>query len=641
MVRGNLSRRVMADMLQESFETDGSPTSALSDIFEREPMPLRRFITDQLRQKITLSELQFDFLHHLERIFLPDTYIAMVQEFGEEWMPVRDVHMMTLMWGKGSGKDSMCRLGVMRVADLINSLNSPQDYYGLPEQDDIHLLNVASSTDQARRAFFAPMRRMFTTNTHMMSMLRGEPPGEMATSIRLKKNVELISGNSDADTQEGLNLLVGIADEISAFKTVDELARAGISEEGRSKKTAEGIVKMLRTSARSRFPRSFKVVQISYPRFKGDAIMQAAARAKQEQTRATNESRISTHYLSGPWATWEVNPRVSKQDFSDDYDDDPVMAATMYECRPSASVNRFMRDDFRINETFRRTISDPIQVEYYWGLPDNKIENALMPDERPGWQVRFHFNEQVLRPMMGARYALHGDMAQVGDRAGIAMSHVRTFKTFQVSADRPAERRPVVRNDFVFSFEADLATHAPDGTHAPREIQLRWYRQLIWELRARRFKIANVTFDGWQSADMIQQLKSRGIESRVRSVDRPSVGVYQTFKEALYDGRIDGYYRNRVIEEIKALTLLPNGKVDHPPGGGKDESDALAGSVFGALQVGGSEGDTPADVEEGALSLLVSAAPGASPMGFGGFGGESFGDAGPLGFGSNPRLGFG
>jgi hypothetical protein len=771
--RTGMARRVAADLLREEMQTDGPPVSSLSTVFEREPMPLQRFITEQVKHP-PLSPLQYDFLHHLERIYLSETYIAMVEEFGTDWMPTRTVHMMTLMVGKGGGKDSMCRLGVMRAADLLNALDSPQHYFGLPEQDDIHLLNVASSTDQARRAFFNPMRRMFQINPHMMSILRGNPPGEMAIEIRLAKNVMLVSGNSDAETQEGLNILIGIADEISAFKTTAELIRAGITPEGRSKKTAEGIVKMLRTSARSRFPQSFKVVQISYPRFKGDAIMQAASRARAEQKRAEIENRPSHHYLLGPVATWEFNPRVNRADFAEDYEEDPAMASTMYECKPSSTQNRYLKDDMRIGEAFERSIPEPITVEYFWGLPTGRVVNE-MAEEQAGWQVRFHFNDQVLRPMKGAQYALHGDLSVVGDRAGVAMSHVRTYKVFQTQPGTPADRRPVIRNDFVCSFEADLTARAPDGSRAPREVQIRWYRQLIWELRSRRFRIASATFDGFQclsgstqiplldgtvatmqelaqryaageddlwvysndrgqvvpgritraektgrkeiyevvldngqivrcsdshpfmlrdgsyrradqltpdtslmprelrltvannhkvievrrtgvfedvydlsvpgcdnfalsagvfvhnSVDMIQLLTAKGINSKKVSLDVLHSPVYSTLKDVIADGRLDAYYRQRVIDELKGLSKMPSGKIDHMPGGSKDEADALAGSIYGAIQCGGSEGDRPQAVDAAsAPSLSIPATTGVMSafgdtqdlMGLGAFGGS-------------------
>jgi hypothetical protein len=588
-------RRIAADILRDELQMDGTPISELSDIFDREPVDLTTFVTDRSYLNFPrLSDIQFDFLRHLEQVYRLETYIAMVEEFGVQWTPVRMVHMMVAQWGKGSGKDTVCRLGVTRATDMLMCLRNPQEYFNMGDQDDIHLLNVAASADQARRAFFSPMKRLFTHTPFLSEHFRnGNPPGEMATSILLEKNVELVSGHSMADTQEGLNVLVGIADEISAFRTEDELRRSGAVLEGREARTSEGIVKMLRTSARTRFPESFKVAQISYPRFKGDAIQNATAVGQQNLTRWGDKSM---YYVSGPFPTWEVRPGITQDHFRDDYDEDPEMAMAMYECRPSAAVNRFMRSDVAIAHAFSRSIPDPVTVEYYWGLPQKSLESTLAPAERPGWQVKFYFNEEVLKPMDGAAYALHGDLALTGDRAGVAMSHIRMSTERQPNDDNEViEPRPVIKNDFVFSFEADLKTIAPDGTPNPREVQIRWYRQLVWDLISQGYYVASVTFDGFQSADMIQIFEAHGISSKVLSLDRNDK-VYQTFKDVVMDNRLEGYYRQRIIEEVSALRVLPNRKIDHVPGGSKDEADALAGSVFGAIEVGGDEGEEPIPV---------------------------------------------
>lgn len=79
------------------------------------------------------------------------------------------------------------------------------------------------------------------------------------------KNVEMISGHADAESQEGLNLILGIADEIDAFKTKDELLQYRPNQNREPTKSAEAILKMIRTSASTRFPESYKVVTISYP----------------------------------------------------------------------------------------------------------------------------------------------------------------------------------------------------------------------------------------------------------------------------------------------------------------------------------------------------------------------------------------
>jgi hypothetical protein len=98
--------RILADMLREEHQMDGTPVSALDDIFEREPVDLTTFITDRnYLHNPRLGPIQFEFVRTLEQIYKPETYIAMVEAFGVHWAPVPMKHMLVLEWGKGSGKD--------------------------------------------------------------------------------------------------------------------------------------------------------------------------------------------------------------------------------------------------------------------------------------------------------------------------------------------------------------------------------------------------------------------------------------------------------------------------------------------------------------------------------------------------------
>ena len=380
----------------------------------------------------------------------------------------------------------------------------------MPGSDAIHMLNVAATAPQARRAFFDPMKKLFKTNKHMAEFFYGEDPAEGANQIRLKNDIYIISGNSLAESQEGLNLIAGVADEISAFKVAEEFRDKGGSRQHRG---AEGIVNFLRSSASSRFSKNYKVVQISFPRFQNDAIEKALAQGKASIKKYGNEK--STWYTSGPYATWEVKTTVTKADFQEHYDADPEAAATMYECKPPKTMNAFIRDETAINEAFSEVIPNPVEVEYFWGLPSLMESEAAMPGKnlKEGWQVKFRFSDE-LQPIPGALYCLHGDLAIKGDRAGVAMSHVKEYQTFSGEGE---DERPIITNDFVFSFEADIR----DADH-PREVQIRWYRQLIWELIDRGFEIVLVTFDQFQCLSG---------DTRIPLLD----GTTQTMKEL--DGR--------------------------------------------------------------------------------------------------------
>lgn len=591
------SKARLADLLREEV---GESPSALEDIFEEEPVDLTTFVQDKkYLGNPPLSAVQYDFVRHFEQIYLPQTYPLLVEEFGPQWTPVRWVNELSAEWGKGSGKDHSCRIAIMRVVNLLLCLKSPQQYFSMPSQDEIHTLNMATTAPQAHTVFFKPFRTAVTKSPWFKDKFADGTPSPAATAIRFVKQIEAISGHSLAESHEGLNLIAAIADEISAFKTIEETVQHGRG--GReSPKTAEAILQMLRTSARTRFPENFKVAAISYPRFKGDPIEQAIFRGKEDIAKKGAASRI---YVSGPLPTWEVNPRVSEENIKSDelYESDPAAAMAKYECLPELSPNRFFHNDVVLYETFQEKIEhEPVTIEYFWGVDELEAEAINAPQPLPGWQVRFRFAPDFY-PMLGAQYALHGDMAVTGDKAGVAMCHVRTWEkrdwqTGEVSF--VMEARPVVKVDLVIAFEANRASRAPDGRVVPREVQVRWYRKLVWELMARGFNVRLATFDQFQSTDSIQILNSRGVESKRVSTVSNNL-AYETLRDVMYDGRLEAYRHDSLVLELAQLTKLPNGKIDHPPAGSKDEADSLAGAVLGAVELGGDEGDEPerADLE--------------------------------------------
>lgn len=616
----------MAEMLRDTLQIETTDAKPLADIFEEEPPDLNTFITDSkyLKQEgVSLSQLQFDFVRHFEQILYPETYILMVEEFGEYWNPVRFVNEYAIEWGKGSGKDFCCQICFSRVANILLCLKNPQKYFAFGPATYLHLLNVAASAPQAHSVFFKPLRLMLVDSPWFNTKFEGDIPGPQATEVRFKKQIELISGHSQASTLEGKNLVAGIADEISEFPTIDEV---NMSRSGRvPAKTADAIISMLRTSGSTRFPETYRLAQISFPRFKGDAIETAILEAKADVVENGEES---TFYASGPYATWEVNPRYDKYDrveipgatqpvpnvkvFHNDYKKNPAEARAKYECKPELAENRFFNNDEAIFSAFAHApLVPPITLEYYWGVDTEGDPaavfggNFVTEQQVPGWQVRFHFSPDF-RPVAGALYAMHGDMAISGDRAGVSMCHVRAWDR----RDWPApggtvvmEQRPIVKEDFTTAFEAD-------GTAEPakREVQIRWYRKLIWELRSRGFHIGFVSFDNFQSADSMQILEAYGIETEKASTDR-SNALYDTLRDVMYDSRLEGTYNEILISEIRRLSLLKNGRIDHPPGGSKDMSDALAGAVAGAVTLGGDEGESVLYADEANYDNIFDSGP--------------------------------
>lgn len=577
------------------------PPSPSEDIFEFEPVPLDIFIQDKafLGQEWMLSDIQWDLVRIIERVYMPETFELLAEHLGGYWAePIPMKNLISAEWGKGGGKDSTVRVSAMRVAYLLMCLRSPQRYYKMPMDDSIHILNIAYNAPQAQRAFFEPLTRMVRRGWFKD---RAEPKRD---TIEYDKNVTAISGHSDAEAQEGLNIMLGVADEIDAFKAKGEMV--GLGNRAREASTsAESILNMIESSAKSRFPRTYKRVAISYPRYLGSTIQKLTAQGK-EDNRKYGET--SVYFASGPFATWEVNPLRSRDEFDEDYRNDPQEAAAKYECKPYRAQNSYFRN-MQIFKQATDSEDQPVTVDY------RIVETTSKTTKRTvrGWEPIFTFAADFL-PIAGARYAMHGDLALRGDRAGIALSHVERWEERSEQVENAKGEIewvnttvPVLRNDFTICFESDIAAidyEQGSDVVLPREIQIRWARMLAFELIKRGFSIGSFTFDGFQSADTIQILTSHGIESERLSTDlKPE--LWKTPKDVASEARLRMPWSLLLFNELEGLSQMDNGKVDHPPAGSKDLADAFCCSLVGAIALGGQEDENKEVVEPGGSSSFA------------------------------------
>lgn len=570
---------------------------SLEYIFEEEPVSLRTFIQDRkfLGESWYLSPIQEALVRSAERVYFQDLYPKMAEGFGSEYwamdLPMKNI--FAVEWGKGGGKDNACRMVSLRVTYLLLCLRSPQQYFGMPDADSIHLLNIAVNADQANRAFFSPLTK------YVRKGWFADKASPTRNAIEYDKNITAISGHSDAESQEGLNLILGVADEIDAFKEKSEMIGLG-SRKREASTSAESILKMLKGSASTRFPQTYKRLAISYPRYVGSTIQQQLEEANNDVEKYGD--RKSIYFASGPFATWEVNPLRKREDFASDYRTDPVEAAAMYECKPARAVDGYFTNMPAIRQAIDST-TQPLTVHY--ALEPMKSEET--GEIAKVWNIKFDFLDSF-KPKQGARYAMHADLALRSDRAGIALSHVERWLDTTTTEFNPTTggvteslvRVPVIRNDFTVAFESSKETDPP------REIQIRWARELAFELIHRGFLISLFSFDNFQSADSMQILNSHGVET-----DRISADIndnpYKTLRDVAYDSRLHMPYNPLLMKEISELSRVGK-KIDHPPSGSKDLSDALACSIVGAISVMGEESVDGKEVDTSAAKFAVGEA---------------------------------
>lgn len=167
--------------------------------------------------------------------------------------------------------------------------------------------------------------------------------------------------------------------------------------------------------------------------------------------------------------------------------------------------------------------------------------------------------------------SIHLDLAEVSDRQGIVGTCVDGTKLVD-DFDGKKVALPYFRELFAV------------GVEAPRGDRMSFQKVvnfLIW-LRRNGFNIGIVSTDQFQSSYVRETLSQQGFNTAKISVDR-SEDPYIGLKNILYDQRIE-LIKNQVQEDELVNLQRINNRIDHPPDGGKDISDALCGSVWNLVE---------------------------------------------------------
>lgn len=553
------------------------------EIWQETPVSLEEWIADpefmNLGEALTLSDIQMSVLKAMDNI---DPSENRYTEF-------------VIEWGKGSGKDFISALAALRQVYLLLCLRDCYDYYGMAKNTGIQLVNCAYTKEQAKNVYLKQVK----------GLLKGSPWfnrngfGLTRDRILFDHQVELVSGAADGDSLEGQNMFFAVMDEASAFseaKVVKAVARA---EGVKPQKAADVIYNVLRSSTRSRFPRVGKVVMISYPRYRDDFI----------QTKRKECELDDGAWTSGPYCTWEVNPRVSEEELKNtqEYRERPEMARAMYECKPPYAEDPYIGRPFEFIRCVKNSIKE---------MPD-----LVSPIDDNGAY------DPIFQGMPGRFYAIHVDLATRKDRCALALARqgepvsrmrcpCNQWNLPDIEAcvrcGRPAERW--LRQELPTMVVTLLKSFTPRlSATGSKEVQLSDVRDEILYVRDRGHKIWALSYDGWQSVDSIQTMRKILGTRKVRprygriqdardeeivntlSVDR-NTEAHDTLRDFIYDERFfitppkdvrstEDYETSEdsvavAYREWRQLKLINGKKVDHPLGGSKDYVDALAGAAY-------------------------------------------------------------
>ena len=526
--------------------------------FEEKPVDVRTFVKskDYLNMP-ELSEYQYTLVECMSQIYRKEDLIKLMgKEEGENHYKRYTKQEVILMCGKGSGKDHTSTIGCAYIVYKLLCLKDPSRYFGKPSNDAIDLINVAVNAEQAKNVFF----KGFKSKIENSPWFAGKYEAKV-NNIEFNKAITVYSGHSERESAEGLNLMLAVLDEISAFA----MEGSGGNEQG---KTADNMYKAFRGSVDSRFPDFGKVILLSFPRFKGDFISQrydAVIADKETVTRhhefvvnpelpeddpknkfsiEWEEDHIESYKLPGIFAlrrpTWEMNPTRKIEDFKKAFFDDPQDALMRFACMATVSSDAFFKSRDKIESSLSRR---------------NPIDSAKRIDE-------------TFVPDPNTVYYVHADLAQKHDKCAVSIAHVDKWVSVKSFNDYE-QVVPLVVVDAIVWWEP----------HREGPVDLSEVKNWIINLRRLGFNLGLVSFDRWQSFDIQQELKQVGIRTETLSVAKKH---YEDLAMLVYEERLIAPHIDILKDELLELRIVGN-RVDHPRKKSKDLADAMCGSVYNAI----------------------------------------------------------
>jgi hypothetical protein len=530
------------------------------DEFDERPVGVREFVTGQTYLNGSpLSENQYKIVEAATQIYKRATLHNLYgfEEGERRWRQTYNEVIMQL--GKGSGKDYISTIACAYIVYLLLCLKDPARYFGKPPGDAIDILNIAINSQQARNVFF----KGFKMRLEKSPWFAGKYYPKM-DSIEFKKSITVHSGHSERESWEGYNVILVILDEISGFAIESTTGNE-------SAKTADAIYKMYRASVDSRFPDLGKVLLLSWPRFRDDFI-QTRYRdvlGEFETVMQTHTFKIDDDLPDGieeneyiiEWEedhivsyryprvfamrrpTWDINPTRSLEDFKTAFMSDPIDALARFACMPPEAIDAFFKSKEKVQNAFR--------------------EMNIAVDETGRFAEWF-------RPEDDRMYFIHVDLAQKHDRCAVALAHVDHWRNQRIMGNSNIVA-PFVIVDAV-RYWTPSSEKSVDFTEV---------KDYILDLKRMGFDIKMVTFDRWNSFDMMEQLKTYGLKSETLSVAKKH---YEDMALAVYEDRVRGPYNDILIKELLRLRINRD-KIDHPRQGSKDLADAVCGAIYNAISL--------------------------------------------------------
>lgn len=501
---------------------------------------------------------------------------CLVSIFGDEPNVYNLARVQRAMFtgGIGIGKTTFASIALPYMVHWCLCLKDPQSFFGLLPGSRIAFMQMSTSEQQAKEVLFGDI---FARIQHSKWFKKYPYDPKFKSQIRFPKDIWIVPGDSSETTFEGYNILGGIIDEIDSHKVTEK------------KDYAETGYDTIHARITSRFQNRGLIILIGQMK---KSIGFAARKYKEYVDDGVDGGCFAkklTIWESLGWHRFQ-KPTGERDSFWFDTRRKTIISPAVAEFMDQKNlmeIPRVYEKDFKNNpeKALRDHAGIPPMVGDAFISMVDRVELC-----RDKWHERFEIDESPVgtnlsRPDFktwfvapdSLKRVMHIDIAYSaqGDALGMAMGHVRELKEID------NEIKPVIVFDFI------LRMRPLPGT----QIILSEMREIVyWLKNIKGYRIVKATLDGFQSTDTIQQFNKKKILTEYLSVDK-DILPYHDLREAIYEGRVEfpkymAYWKHGdvqtveiAVQELLQLIEKENHKIDHPEGGSKDVSDAMAGVV--------------------------------------------------------------
>lgn len=476
----------------------------------------------KLKLKASIDPVAFWEDERMGNVKLWDSQKEILRKFNEK-TPYEKRKYKELLFAAGmrSSKTTVGALLLLTEFKECLNMNSPQQKFGLLENQEITFLCTASTEKQCHRTIFKRIVGFIENSPFFASFAKDANFNYTTGKIEFPKNLTILGLGSNLKANVGLTVKVFVAEEIN------------FTGEESYKVSPKNLYNKLSRSTMTFKPFNEDVkIAISSMADGSDFLSQRIELTRKQKLDA--EQGGTTMILQK--TSFEMNPNLKKEHMQDEILMDEEDAAVDFGEGDRRTGNKFfkkytldkVKKHWDRNNVFK---TEPSYGESATFIPDLDID-SLEYDKN------------------AVSYGLFGDPASVGDAFGFTVAHLR--------------------NDDVIIIDGATVFKAAKG----EEIDPKIIKHMVYKI-INKVPVEFYQYDIYMYNELRKELSNVGIEP-IQHILR--INDWEALKERMNTSRIFGPYFNYLERELVGLRIH-NGKVAKPANGSKDLIDSICQTV--------------------------------------------------------------